>query len=163
MQGQRALPVTPTLWRMPLGQMFTKEGRCGRHRRSGRLRARRHRRILAYRDVEFLQSAVSDGNDAQCLLLVHIRRVVGQVRYQVCGQCAEGVITGVVIEEPFRASGLGTRALSHLRARYPGVAWRSTLKQRLTRDLLRRMRVPPAAGGAGCSHVRSADAAYAGK
>ncbi|MFE7778679.1 hypothetical protein ACFU5O_33310 [Streptomyces sp. NPDC057445] len=155
--------TTEKLRWLPLLQTFTKERRCGRHRRSGRLRGRRHRRLLAYREVEFMQSVAPEGNGGQCLLLVHIRRVVGQVRYQVCGQCAEGVITGVVIGEPFHDSGLGTRALSHLRARYPAITWRSTLEQRLTRDLLRRMRIRAArAGEAACSHVRLAAAAHAG-
>ncbi|UFQ19960.1 MULTISPECIES: hypothetical protein [Streptomyces] len=125
----------------------------GRHRRSGRRLGKWHRRLLAYRAVELLPSPSPEGEGADCLLLVHIRKVVGRVTYRACGQCAEGVITDVVLDEPFRDSGLGTRALSHLRSRYPGVTWRTTLDRRLTRDLLRRMRVPKAPVRENCPHV----------
>ncbi|WP_327686456.1 N-acetyltransferase [Streptomyces sp. NBC_00467] len=107
---------------------------------------------MAYRDIEMLPSPAPEGTGLDCLLLVHIRKVVGRVTYQACGQCAEGVITNVVLDEPFRDCGLGTRALSHLRSQYPGVAWRSTFDRRLTRDLLRRMRVPKASAGGNCPH-----------
>ncbi|MFD3501922.1 N-acetyltransferase [Streptomyces sp. NPDC058678] len=86
---------------------------------------------------------------------MHIRKVVGRVTYRACEECAEGVITDVVLDEPFRACGLGTRALSHLRSRHPGVTWHTTLEKRLTRDLLRRMRIPKANVGGTCSHLRS--------
>ncbi|WP_234323832.1 GNAT family N-acetyltransferase [Streptomyces sp. NRRL F-2580] len=90
----------------------------------------------------------------ECLLLVHIRKVVGQVHYRICPECAEGVITGVALEERFRDTGLGTRALSHLSSRHPGVSWRSTLNLRATRDLLRRMRVPTTSTAGLCPHTR---------
>ncbi|MER6349792.1 N-acetyltransferase [Streptomyces sp. NPDC001595] len=89
---------------------------------------------------------------------MHIRKVVGRVTYRTCDRCAEGVITDVILDEPFCDSWLGTRALSHLRSRYPGVTWRTTLDRRLTRDLLRRMRVPEAVAGTSCPHVLSAAA-----
>ncbi|MFE7774912.1 hypothetical protein ACFU5O_13595 [Streptomyces sp. NPDC057445] len=152
-----------SLRRLPWGLAVAKDRRYARDRRSGRLRGRRHRRILAHRSIEFVQSPAPGRERSQCLLLVHIRKVVGQVGYQVCDRCAEGVITEVVIEEPFHDSGLGTRALSHLRARYPGVAWRSTLERRRTRDLLRRMRVPVATSGPVCSHAEPAAAPRAGR
>ncbi|MET9954362.1 N-acetyltransferase [Streptomyces sp. NPDC006339] len=76
--------------------------------------------------------------------------------YRACDRCAEGVITDVVLDEPYHGTGLGTRALSHLRARYPGFTWRTTLDRRFTRDLLRRMRVPMARAGGNCTHVWSA-------
>ncbi|MGW2615092.1 N-acetyltransferase [Streptomyces sp. NPDC001500] len=94
--------------------------------------------------------------------MVHIRKVVGQVTYRACDECAEGVITDVVLDEPFRDCGLGTRALSHLRSRHPGVTWRTTLETRLTRGLLRRMRIPrvaPASAQGNCSHMRTASKA----
>ncbi|WP_371237979.1 N-acetyltransferase [Streptomyces pimonensis] len=103
-----------------------------------------------------LQSPAPGAAGEECLLLVHIRRVVGQVTYRTCEECAEGVITGVIIDASFRDSGLGTRALSHLRSRYPGVTWRATDGHRLTRDLLHRMRIPRAAADDHCSHLRSA-------
>jgi hypothetical protein len=71
------------------------------------------------------------------------------------------MITEVVLDEPFRDSGLGTRALSHLRSHHPGVTWRTTLDNRLTRDLLRRTRIPRVAEGGYCSHHRSAAVAPA--
>ncbi|MBT2470600.1 N-acetyltransferase [Streptomyces sp. ISL-66] len=90
----------------------------------------------------------------ECLLLVHIRKVVGQAHYRVCTHCAEAVITGVVIEERFLGTGLGTRTLSHLRSRYPDMTWRTTLDLRTTRDLLRRMRIPVTTPDGLCSHMR---------
>ncbi|WP_254401558.1 N-acetyltransferase [Streptomyces sp. AC555_RSS877] len=108
-----------------------------------------------------LPSFAPEGAGEECLLLVHIRKVVGRVTYRACEECAKGVITGVVLDEPFRDCGLGTRALSHLRSQYPGVTWSTTLDKRLTRDLLHRMRIPKAAGGGNCSHVRSAVVATA--
>jgi hypothetical protein len=128
----------------------------GRHRRAGRRRGRWRRRLLAYRAVELLQSPAPGAAGSECLLLVHIRKVVGQVVYRACEECAEGVITDVVIDGPFRDSGLGTRALAHLRSRHPGVTWRTTDDHRLTRDLLHRMRIPRTVTGGNCSHIRSA-------
>ncbi|KOX29129.1 hypothetical protein ADL06_13140 [Streptomyces sp. NRRL F-6491] len=85
--------------------------------------------------------------------MVHDRQVVGEVHYRTCAPCARGVITDVTLDERFHGSGLGTRALSHLRARHPGTAWRSTLTLRATRDLLRRMRIPTTDSGPLCAHA----------
>ncbi|MFC9005678.1 GNAT family N-acetyltransferase [Streptomyces microflavus] len=117
----------------------------------GRLR----RRLLAYRSIEFLSSRIpgGPGPDAECLLLVHMRKVVGQVSYRLCDHCDQGVITDVALEERFRSAGLGTRALSHLRSRHPGVRWRSTLNLRATRDLLRRMSIPATVTAGLCPHL----------
>ncbi|MFI1927041.1 MULTISPECIES: hypothetical protein [unclassified Streptomyces] len=150
------------------GRPGTREGASprraeGRHRRTGRRGGRWHRRLLAYRAVELLPSSSPEGGAGEeCLLLVHIRKVVGRVTYRACDECAEGVITGVVLDEPFRDCGLGTRALSHLRSRHPDVTWRTTLDTRLTRDLLRRMRIPRAAVAGNCSHGRPGVVAPAG-
>ncbi|GAA3020479.1 hypothetical protein Sfulv_58270 [Streptomyces fulvorobeus] len=84
---------------------------------------------------------------------MHVRKVIGEVDFRLCDSCAEGVITDMVIEKQFHRSGLGTRALSHLRAQYPGIVWSTTLDRRVTRDLMRRMRVPRQAGGSRCSHA----------
>lgn len=127
----------------------------GRHRRHGRRGGRWHHRLLAYRGVELLPSSALESAGEECLLLVHIRKVVGRVTYRACEECAEGVITDVVLDEPFRDCGLGTRALSHLRSQHPGVTWHTTLEKRLTRDLLPRMRIPKTAVGGTCSHLRS--------
>ncbi|WP_406011099.1 hypothetical protein OG440_36905 [Streptomyces sp. NBC_00637] len=135
----------------------------GRHRRAGRRAGRWHRRWLSYRDVELLPSSSPEGGAGEeCLLLVHIRKVVGRVTYRACAECAEGVITDVVLDEPFRDCGLGTRALSHLRSRHPDITWRTTLDRRLTRDLLHRMRIPRAAVAGSCSHGRPGVVAPAG-
>ncbi|MFG2494975.1 hypothetical protein ACGFSD_28545 [Streptomyces caniferus] len=90
---------------------------------------------------------------AQSLLLVYIRRVVGEVTYEVCEHCASGVITQVHVAAPLQDSGLGTRAVSHLRACYPDVSWRSCLAQRMTRDLAHRMRLPNVRAGQSCPHL----------
>ncbi|MER7521059.1 N-acetyltransferase [Streptomyces sp. NPDC126499] len=108
---------------------------------------------MAYREIELLPCPAPEANGEDCLLLVHIRKVVGRVTYRACDRCAEGVITDLALDEPFLGSGLGTRALSYLRSRYPGVTWRATLDRRFTRDLLRRMRVPMARAGQSCPHL----------
>ncbi|GAA2621336.1 MULTISPECIES: hypothetical protein [Streptomyces] len=124
---------------------------------TGRLR----RRLLAYREVEFLSTRIpgDPGAGEECLLLVHVRTIVGRVHYRMCPDCARAVITGIVIEERFLAAGLGTRALSHLRSRHPGITWGSTLSLRATRDLLRRMRIPAMSAVPVCSHMPAASAA----
>ncbi|MGW1958395.1 hypothetical protein ACWCPI_37580 [Streptomyces sp. NPDC001920] len=156
MHGQHARPTSsgligsgPTTEASPPGPNGTKHARRGR--RTGRLR----RHILAYRAIEFLSTHIPDGPGPgeECLLLVHIRQVVGQVQYRICTDCAQGVITAVVIDERFHSTGLGTRALSHLRSRHPGLAWRSTLRKRTTRDLLRRMRIPTTTSATPCPHA----------
>ncbi|GGY90090.1 hypothetical protein [Streptomyces avidinii] len=126
-------------------------------RREG-LGRRLRRRIRAYRDIEFLSTHIpGDPSPGQeCLLLVHVRKVVGQVHYQICTACGTGVITGVDIDEYFLSSGLGNRALAHLRSRHPGISWRSTLNLRTTRDLLRRMCIPAAPADVTCVHTLAA-------
>ncbi|MFD5145213.1 hypothetical protein [Streptomyces sp. NPDC058401] len=100
-----------------------------------------------------MSSQVPDsvGASEEVLLLVHVRKVVGEVQYRMCRTCAEAVITGVDMDARFRGTGLDTRALAHLRARHPGLAWHSTLNLRGTRDLLRRSRV--VSGFGLCAHV----------
>ncbi|MEV7559549.1 hypothetical protein [Streptomyces sp. NPDC089795] len=133
---------------------------AARHRRRGRLGRWWRRRILAYRDIEFLSTRIpcDPGPGLECLLLVHVRKIVGQVHYRICTDCGQGVITGIDIDGAFLSSGLGNRALSHLRARHPGVSWRSTLSLRTTRDLLRRMRIPAASADVPCAHGLQATA-----
>ncbi|WP_240805653.1 hypothetical protein [Streptomyces sp. A1547] len=118
---------------------------------------RLRRRILAYRDIEFLSTRIpgDPGPGQECLLLVHGRKVVGQIHYRLCTTCGEGVITGVDIDEHFLSSGLPTRALAHLRSRHPGTTWRSTLTLRTTRNLLRRMRIPITPADIACVHARA--------
>lgn len=116
---------------------------------------RLRRRILAYRHIDLLSSHIpgDTGTGDEVLLLVHVRRVVGEVHYRMCPACAEAVITGVDIDAFFLGTGLDTRALSHLRARHPGLVWHSTLNLRGTRDLLRRSRILD--GDGLCSHLRA--------
>ncbi|MEU7428320.1 hypothetical protein [Streptomyces sp. NPDC040750] len=154
MHGQHARPTSSSIGQStaetsPPGHHGAKHAR--RSRRAGRLR----RRVLAYRAIEFLSTHIPDdpGPGDECLLLVHTRQVVGQVRYRICTGCAQGVITTVVIDERFHSTGLGTRALSHLRSRHPGLTWRSTLRKRTTRDLLHRMRIPTTTSATPCPHA----------
>ncbi|MFF3215646.1 N-acetyltransferase [Streptomyces sp. NPDC002886] len=94
--------------------------------------------------------------------MVHVRKVVGQIHYRTCATCGEGVITGIEIDDHLLPTGIGTRALSHLHSRHPGIIWRSTLTLRTTRDLLRRMRVPVTTAGALCPHAPAQAAAVQG-
>ncbi|KUF19275.1 hypothetical protein AT728_21555 [Streptomyces silvensis] len=84
---------------------------------------------------------------------MYSRRVVGRLTYDVCEQCASGVITEVDVTAPLKDSGLGTRAVSHLRACYPGITWHSCLTQRMSRSLAHRMRLPRAGTVPPCSHA----------
>ncbi|MER5963510.1 hypothetical protein [Streptomyces sp. NPDC002057] len=143
MHGQHARPAS-TLFGSAPSTRASLPGRTGpKHSRRGRSTGRFRRRILAYRAIEFLSTHLPDlsGPGEECLLLIHIRQVVGEVHYRICSGCSQGVITAVVIDERFHSSGLGTRALLHLRSRHPGIAWSSVLNMRTTRDLLRRMRI----------------------
>ncbi|CAD5919976.1 conserved protein of unknown function [Streptomyces sp. KY75] len=154
MHGHHARPTKPLFGPTSQAQEMATGHNSHRHSRHRRPMSRLRRRLLVYRSIEFLSSRVPGGTrpDEECLLLVHIRKVVGQVRYRICDHCEQGVITEVTLEERFRSTGLGTRALSHVRSRHPNVRWRSTLNLRATRDLLRRMSIP-AAGAAGlCPH-----------
>ncbi|MGW0366682.1 GNAT family N-acetyltransferase [Streptomyces sp. NPDC002990] len=156
MHGQHARPTSSSLFGPAPAAHTSPPGHAGaKHSRRSRLTGRLRRRILAYRAIEFLSTHIphTSGPDEECLLLVHVRQVVGQVQYRICTDCAQGVITAVVIDERFRSTGLGTRALSHLRSRHPGLAWRSTLRKRTTRDLLRRMRIPTVTSAARCPHA----------
>ncbi|WP_307123576.1 hypothetical protein [Streptomyces sp. B1I3] len=152
--------MTHTLGSAPLRGAHDTEapghhGGRGRHRLRRRRKGAWHRRLLAYREVELVQAPGRGTGDTQCLLMVHVRKVVGHVDFRLCPSCAQGVITDVLIEKQFHHSGLGTRALSHLRARHPGVVWRTTLDRRVTRDLMRRMRVPRQVEDARCSHANA--------
>ncbi|MEU1015149.1 hypothetical protein ABZ383_18975 [Streptomyces sp. NPDC005900] len=127
-----------------------------RHARSQRRRGRIHRRLLAYRDVQILHSLAPDAR-ADSLLLVHIRRVVGHLTYEVCEQCASGVISEIHVAAPLLDSGLETRAISHLRACYPDVTWRSCPARRTTRTLVHRMHLPESRTERACSHTEALD------
>ncbi|MGW2787957.1 hypothetical protein ACWC3X_43465 [Streptomyces populi] len=157
MHGQHARPPTSSRVLGPARTAQTSPPchSSAKHARRNRLTGRLRRRLLAYRAIDFLSTHIPDtsGPGEECLLLIHIRQVVGQVHYRLCTDCAQGVITAVVIDERFHSTGLGTRALSHLRSRHPGLAWRSTLRKRTTRDLLSRMRIPTTASAAPCLHV----------
>lgn len=155
MHGQHARP-TSVLFSVAPATERRHRPRRARHSRRGQSSGRFRRRILAYRAIDFLSSRIpGDPHPGEeCLLLVHVRKVVGQVHYRICTDCAEAVITDVVIEEPFQHTGLATRALSHLRSRHPGMTWRSTLSRRATRDLLRRMHILLTPADTRCPHAR---------
>ncbi|KPI20601.1 hypothetical protein OV450_0067 [Actinobacteria bacterium OV450] len=129
----------------------------GKHARHGGLTARLRRRLLAYKAVDFLSTHIPDtsGPGEECLLLVNVRQVVGQVRYRFCPSCACGVIIAITINKPFRNTGLGTRALSHLRARHPGTTWLSAPDTGvgIEDDLLLRMRMPTVTSAPPCPHA----------
>ncbi|MFE3032415.1 GNAT family N-acetyltransferase [Streptomyces canus] len=165
MHGQHARPISSSLIGQASAAETSPPGHDGaKHSRRGRRTGRLRRRVLAYRAIDFQSTHIPDdpGPGVECLLLVHTRQVVGQVRYRTCTDCARGVITAVVIDERFHGTGLGTRALSHVRSRHPGLTWRSTLHQRTTRDLLRRMRIPTTTSAAPCRHAHQTLSAPAG-
>ncbi|MFE9369787.1 hypothetical protein ACFYM2_08435 [Streptomyces sp. NPDC006711] len=160
MHGQHARPASPLFGpapaagTTPAGHGGPKHSRP--HRRTGRLR----RRILAYQAIDFQSTHLPEtaGPGEECLLFVHFRQVVGQIRYRFCESCAHGVITDVVIDERFHDTGLGTRALSHLSSRHPGAVWSSdsrTWSTGGTRDLPHRMRVPATAAATPCAHIHA--------
>ncbi|WP_406390675.1 hypothetical protein [Streptomyces sp. NBC_00887] len=155
MHGQHARPASTLFGSAPTAQAPPPRQGAARHSRRGRVPGRLRRRLLVYRAIDFLSTHIPDrsGPGEECLLLVHIRQVVGQVQYRICTNCAQGVITAVVIDERFHSTGLGTRALSHLRSRHPGLAWRSSLRKRTTRDLLRRMQISATSAAAPCPHA----------
>lgn len=155
MQGLRAF-VTPTAApssARPAGPSRETVRRRARHRRPSRPGSRWHRLVVAYRDIDLVSGPRAPGADGgvQDLLLVHVRKVVGRVTFRVCPACATGTITAVEVDGSLVNTGLPTRALAHLRSRYPGLAWSTTLQRRLTRDLFRRMRVLTAADSR-CPH-----------
>ncbi|WP_199820556.1 hypothetical protein [Streptomyces sp. NRRL F-2664] len=156
MHGQHARPTSSSLFGPAPAAATPPPARTGaRHSRRSRLTGRLRRRILAYRAIDFLSTHIphAPGPGEECLLLVHIRQVVGEIQYRICQDCARGVITAIVIDDRFRSTGLGTRALSHLRSRHPGLTWSSTLHQRATRDLLRRIRIPTLTPAPPCPHA----------
>ncbi|MFD3724792.1 N-acetyltransferase [Streptomyces sp. NPDC058671] len=61
--------------------------------------------------------------------------------------------TSTLLDERFLGSGPGTRALSHVRSRHPGLAWPGTLRMRTTGDPLRRTRIPPTTAAPRCPHA----------
>ncbi|MFE7183466.1 hypothetical protein [Streptomyces erythrochromogenes] len=156
MHGQHARPASNPFGPAPAAQASPPRRAGAKHSRRSRIGGRLRRRILAYRAIEFLSAHIPDpsGSGEECLLLVHIRKVVGQVRYRICPDCTRGVITTVIIDERFHSAGLGTRALSHLRSRHPTTTWRSSATRRTARDLLRRMRIPAVTLGTACDHTR---------
>ncbi|WP_344360610.1 hypothetical protein [Streptomyces gobitricini] len=147
MQGLRAL-VMPTASPTPAHPARRSRHSVrprARHRRPSRPGSRWHRLVIAYRDIDFLAgpgpAGGGGGGGLQDLLLVHVRKVVGRVTFRVCSACATGTITAVEVDDSLVNTGLPTRAVAHLRSRYPDLAWSTTLERRLTRDLFRRMRV----------------------
>ncbi|MFJ6793173.1 hypothetical protein [Streptomyces sp. NPDC091268] len=161
MHGHHARPSMKTLFTAASTDRPPPPGRFGaraslRTRLTAKVTGPLHRRYTAHRSIAF-QSTHLPGNsgagEEECLLLVHVRRVVGRVHYRICVDCAQGVISAVTLEERFRRTGLGHRALAHLRFRHPGIAWHSTLSLRTTRALLRRMPLP-AAPDTPCAHAQ---------
>ncbi|MFD6432577.1 hypothetical protein [Streptomyces venezuelae] len=145
------MPETPTRMVPDSAARMIQRRKTARHARSHRRRGRLRRRLLAYRHIEILHSPALEAR-ADSLLLVHSRRIVGHLTYRMCKRCASGVIVEIHVDAALQDSGLGTRAVSHLRTCYPDVKWRSCLAQRMTRDLAHRMRLPQSQTGQPCSH-----------
>ncbi|MFF3767623.1 hypothetical protein ACFYYR_26575 [Streptomyces sp. NPDC001922] len=124
----------------------------GRHRRPTRRTGRWRRRLLAYRDVDIVASPAPSPEDARCLLLVHGRCVIGSLTYRLCEHCSTGVITAAEFSGVLRGGGLGTRAMSSLRARHPGISWCTVLHRRATRVLMHRLRIPETSSSP-CRHL----------
>ncbi len=95
MHGRHGRPTSTLFGPSPPVQTPPAEQRGARHSRRGNIIGRLRR---AYRAIEF---------------------PVGQVHYRTCSDCAQGVITALVIDEHFGSTGLGNRAPSHLRSRPP--------------------------------------------
>lgn len=152
MQGQHARPTSSLFGPAPIAQTTQPDKTSAKHSRRVRITTRLRRRLLAYRAIEFLSTHIpgTAHPDEECLLLVHIRHVVGEVHYRFRPDCAHGVITSVVIDERFHSAGLGIRALSHLRSRHPGTVWRSTTTLRTARGLLRRTQIPTITSDMSC-------------
>ncbi|MFJ4865549.1 MULTISPECIES: hypothetical protein [unclassified Streptomyces] len=160
MHGPHARPTSTAFGAAPTAPTPPPRQVGPKHSRRASIAARLRRRLLAYRAIDFLSTHIPDhsGPGEECLLLVHVRQVVGQVQYQICTDCARGVITGLVIDERFHSTGLANRALSHLRSRHPGLAWSSTLNMRTTRNLLSRMSIPTVPADTHCPHASPAAA-----
>ncbi|MFD3697954.1 hypothetical protein ACFWUZ_17645 [Streptomyces sp. NPDC058646] len=161
MSGIHARP-TSALFRSAADTETAPAAHRAKHGRRSGFARRLRRRILAYRSIEFCSTHVpgdTAGLEEDCLLLVHVRKVVGQIHYRTCTTCGEGVITGIDIDDHLLSTGIGTRALSHLHSRHPGITWRTTLTLRTTRDLLRRMRIPVDTADIMCAHAGAPQAA----
>ncbi|OON78046.1 hypothetical protein [Streptomyces tsukubensis] len=130
----------------------------GRTHRLGQLRGRWHRRLFARRRVEILDTFADLPPNTHCLLLVHIRKIVGHVSYQVCEECGAGLITEMAVDASLTDSGLGDRAMAFLRGHYQGLRWRTTLDDRPPRSLVHRLPGPRPLDEELCAHVtRAAD------
>jgi hypothetical protein len=133
-------------------------GRTGARHARPRGMARLRRRFRAYRAIGFLSTHIPGASETgeQCLLLVHGRRVVGEVRYRLCAPCAHGVITALTVDEALSGTGQRARALAHLRARHPGTAWLTHPDTAPEGDILHRMRIRPHTAPPPCPHTAAA-------
>ncbi|MFD9303201.1 hypothetical protein ACFWCB_11125 [Streptomyces sp. NPDC060048] len=156
MSGVHARPKNP--FARPAHATAAASPHAGRGRRAG-FGTRLRRRIRAHRDIDILSSYIpgdeGGAGAGKCLLLVRVRKVVGQIHYRVCTTCGEGVITTVDIEELYHFSRprLHTRALSHLRFRHPDVTWQNMTSEHSTRSLLYRLSHSAPAPSSRCVHT----------
>lgn len=114
--------------------------------------------MRAHRDIEILCLRIpgsAEGPGAsERLLLIHVRKVVGQIHYRACTDCGEGVITAMDIDESYhsRKPHFRMRALSHLRFRHPQLIWRNTAAERGRRNLLQRVSHLAPGSRSRCTH-----------
>ncbi|MFJ2022567.1 hypothetical protein ACIODW_01975 [Streptomyces sp. NPDC087897] len=57
------------------------------------------------------------------MLLVHHRKVVGEISYRLCTRCPAGLLTTTRIVIPLPERSVARRVLSHLRFRHPDRTW----------------------------------------
>ncbi|WP_405637948.1 hypothetical protein OG543_25995 [Streptomyces sp. NBC_01178] len=97
-----------------------------RRRRPGALRrrwARTRRRARTLAALEWASCPPRDGADEHRLLLVHHRKVVGEVSYRLCTRCPAGQWTTTRLATPLPERPVARRVLSHLRFRHPDRTW----------------------------------------
>ncbi|MEU8473197.1 hypothetical protein AB0F30_35920, partial [Streptomyces sp. NPDC029006] len=85
MHGLHARPTSSSLiGQAPAAETSPPGHNDAKHSRRGRRTGRLRRRVLAYRAIDFLSTHIPNGPGPgdECLLLVHTRQVVGQVRYR---------------------------------------------------------------------------------
>ncbi|MFI1190387.1 hypothetical protein [Streptomyces californicus] len=101
-------------------------GPAATRRRPGALRrrwARTRQRARTLAALEWTSCALPDGTGEHQLLLVHHRKVVGEISYRLCAHCPAGQLTTTRIGTPLPERSLARRVLSHLRFRHPDRTW----------------------------------------
>lgn len=115
-----------------------RSGRAAPRRRPGALRRRWARTRQGARTLaalEWTSCALPDGTGEHQLLLVHHRKVVGEISYRLCAHCPAGQLTTTRIGTPLPERSVARRVLAHLRFRHPDRTWLpSTISARTRRN-----------------------------